>query len=158
MESVLLMAVVYLLAATVCVPLAVRLGLGSVLGYLVAGVLIGPLTGLVGSETTELQHFAEFGVVMMLFLIGLELKPRALWQMRVRLLGLGLGQVVLTAALLIGLALAAGLESGAVDRGRFRLRALLDRDRDADAEREEADGPRRAAAPPSPSCSLRTSR
>ena len=96
MESFLFQAAIYLGAATLCVPLAVRFGLGSVLGYLVAGILIGPVTGLVGSETVTLQHFAEFGVVMMLFVIGLELEPRALWEMRVRLLGLGLGQVLLT--------------------------------------------------------------
>ena len=108
MEALLVMAAVYLLAASVCVPLAVRFGLGSVLGYLVAGILIGPATGLVGSETTDLQHFAEFGVVMMLFLIGLELEPRALWGMRRRLIGLGAGQVVLTALAVTGLALAFG--------------------------------------------------
>ena len=111
MESVLVMAAVYLLAATVCVPLAVRFGLGSVLGYLVAGVLIGPLTGLVGSETTDLQHFAEFGVVMMLFLIGLELDPKTLWNMRRRLIGLGAGQVVLTALAVTAAALALGQPS-----------------------------------------------
>ena len=100
MESFLFQAAIYLGAATICVPVAVRLGLGSVLGYLVAGILIGPVTGLVGSETESLQHFAEFGVVMMLFLIGLELEPKALWDMRQRLLGLGLGQVGLTVALI----------------------------------------------------------
>ncbi|WP_299813512.1 cation:proton antiporter [uncultured Jannaschia sp.] len=108
MESFLFQAVIYLGAATVCVPVAVRLGLGSVLGYLVAGILIGPVTGLVGSETESLQHFAEFGVVMMLFLIGLELEPRALWDMRQRLLGLGLGQVGLTVALFAGAAILLG--------------------------------------------------
>ncbi|PWJ18223.1 cation:proton antiporter [Jannaschia seohaensis] len=108
MDTFLLMAAIYLAAATVCVPLAVRLRLGSVLGYLVAGVLIGPLTGLVGSETADLQHFAEFGVVMMLFIIGLELEPRALWDMRARLLGLGLGQVVLTMAAVTGAAILLG--------------------------------------------------
>ena len=101
METFLFQAVIYLGAATVCVPLAVRFGLGSVLGYLVAGILIGPLTGLVGSETEQLQHFAEFGVVMMLFVIGLELEPRTLWDMRMRLLGLGCGQVLLTGAAVV---------------------------------------------------------
>lgn len=89
-------------------PLAVRLGLGSVLGYLVAGVLIGPVAGIVGSETESLQHFAEFGVVMMLFLIGLELEPRALWDMRHKLLGLGGLQVSVTIALIAGAAIALG--------------------------------------------------
>jgi CPA2 family monovalent cation:H+ antiporter-2/glutathione-regulated potassium-efflux system ancillary protein KefC len=77
-----------------------------VLGYLVAGVVIGPVVGLVGEETETLQHFAEFGVVMMLFLVGLELEPSMLWKMRQRLLGLGGLQVFLTilSILLIGLA------------------------------------------------------
>ncbi len=95
MEGFLFQAVIYLLAAVVAVPIAVRLGMGSVLGYLVAGIVIGPILGLV-AETEDLQHFAEFGVVLMLFLIGLELSPQALWDMRHRLLGLGGLQVTLT--------------------------------------------------------------
>ncbi len=110
MTGYLLSAFIYLCAAVVAVPLAKRLGLGSVLGYLVAGVVIGPVLGLVGSETTEIQHFAEFGVVMMLFLVGLELEPRMLWSMRNRLLGLGGLQVSATAALFAGAALAFGLD------------------------------------------------
>ncbi|HAL71462.1 MAG TPA: potassium transporter, partial [Verrucomicrobiales bacterium] len=71
-------AVVYLIAAVVAVPIAKRLGLGSVLGYLLAGIVIGPsLLGLVG-EVEDVQHFAEFGVVMMLFVVGLELRPSLL--------------------------------------------------------------------------------
>ncbi len=96
MESFLLQASIYLGTAVLVVPLAVRLGLGSVLGYLAAGILMGPVLGLAGGETANLQHFAEFGVVLMLFLIGLELDPRALWEMRHKLLGLGGGQVALT--------------------------------------------------------------
>ncbi|MEP5154193.1 cation:proton antiporter, partial [Planktotalea sp.] len=96
MESFLFSASIYLGAAVLAVPVATRLGLGSVLGYLAAGILIGPVLGLVGAETKEIQHFAEFGVVMMLFLIGLELEPRALWDMRHRLLGLGGLQITLT--------------------------------------------------------------
>ena len=96
METFLFQAAIYLGAAVIAVPLAARLGLGSVLGYLLAGIVIGPLLGLVGTETQDLQHFAEFGVVMMLFLIGLELEPRALWNMRQRLIGLGGSQVALT--------------------------------------------------------------
>jgi Kef-type K+ transport system membrane component KefB len=88
---------VYLCAAVIAVPIAKRLGLGSVLGYLIAGIVIGPVIGLVGSETEQIQHFAEFGVVMMLFLVGLELRPRMLWEMRARLLGLGGLQVGITA-------------------------------------------------------------
>ncbi|MFZ0098136.1 MAG: cation:proton antiporter, partial [Gemmobacter sp.] len=87
MESLLLQATWYLGAAIVIVPLTVRAGLGSVLGYLMAGLLLGPALGLTGAETDDLRHFAEFGVVVMLFLIGLELNPRTLWEMRSRLLG-----------------------------------------------------------------------
>ncbi len=103
MITYLLQAFIYLAAAAIAVTLAKRLGLGSVLGYLIAGVLIGPAFGLVGKETAELQHVAEFGVVMMLFLVGLELEPRMLWNMRGRLLGLGGLQVLLTMLLFAGL-------------------------------------------------------
>jgi len=97
MDGFLFQATVFLAAAVIAVPVAARLGFGSVLGYLAAGLLIGPVFGFVGGhETEELQHFAEFGVVMMLFLIGLELEPRALWDMRHRLLGLGGLQIGLT--------------------------------------------------------------
>ncbi len=98
MESFLLQASIYLGAAVCVVPLAVRLGLGSVLGYLAAGILMGPILGIAGAETADLQHFAEFGVVLMLFLIGLELEPKSLWEMRHKLLGMGGAQVVLTTA------------------------------------------------------------
>jgi CPA2 family monovalent cation:H+ antiporter-2 len=108
MEGFLYQATIYLAAAVIAVPIAARLGLGSVLGYLAAGILIGPVLGLVGTETQDLQHFAEFGVVMMLFLIGLELDPRALWDMRHRLIGLGGLQVVLTTLAIMVLFLAMG--------------------------------------------------
>ncbi|MEM7470785.1 MAG: cation:proton antiporter [Pseudomonadota bacterium] len=108
MESFLFQSTIYLLAACAAVPLAVRFGLGSVLGYLVAGVIIGPIGGLVGSETESLQHFAEFGVVMMLFVIGLELEPRALWDMRHKLIGLGGLQVTVTTALIAAAAIFLG--------------------------------------------------
>ncbi len=103
-------AFVYLCAAVIAVPIAKRLGLGSVLGYLIAGILIGPIFGLVGSETKEIQHFAELGVVMMLFLVGLELDPSTLWQMRARLVGLGGLQVGLTAASIAAVLLLFGVE------------------------------------------------
>ena len=106
MDTFLFQASIYLAAAVIAVPIAARLGLGSVLGYLAAGIVIGPVLGLVGSETADLQHYAEFGVVMMLFLIGLELSPRALWDMRHRLIGLGGLQVGLTTALLMVAAMA----------------------------------------------------
>ncbi|MGJ8588198.1 MAG: cation:proton antiporter domain-containing protein [Yoonia sp.] len=110
METFLFQATIYLGAAVIAVPLAARLGLGSVLGYLLAGIVIGPVAGLVGSETQNLQHFAEFGVVMMLFLIGLELDPRALWNMRQRLLGLGGLQILLTMLAISGGAVAMGYD------------------------------------------------
>ena len=108
MESFLYQASIYLAAAVIAVPIAARMGLGSVLGYLAAGIVIGPVLGLIGSETQELQHFAEFGVVMMLFLIGLELEPKALWDMRHRLIGLGGLQVVVSTMALTAAAVLAG--------------------------------------------------
>jgi CPA2 family monovalent cation:H+ antiporter-2 len=102
METFLFQATIYLGAAVIAVPLAARLGLGSVLGYLTAGILIGPVFGLVGTEAKDIQHFAEFGVVMMLFLIGLELEPRVLWDMRRRLVGLGGLQMLLTTGGIMG--------------------------------------------------------
>lgn len=109
MESFLLQAAIYLGAGVVAVPIAHRLGLGSVLGYLLAGIAIAPLLELVGSHTEDVQHFAEFGVVIMMFLVGLELQPRLLWDMRVRLIGLG-GLQVLVTALALGGGLALGMD------------------------------------------------
>ena len=100
---------VYLLAAVVAVPFAKRLGLGSVLGYLIAGIIIGPsLLGVVGAGE-EVAHIAEFGVVMMLFLIGLELRPSLLWRLRVPIVGLGGLQVLGVTTAAAGIALASGL-------------------------------------------------
>lgn len=98
-------ALIYLAAAVVSVPLAKKLGLGSVLGYLLAGIIIGPFVlGLVGTNADKVMHFAEFGVVLMLFVIGLELKPSLLWQMRKSIFGLGGLQVFLTAMVITGMA------------------------------------------------------
>src|SRR5690554_64300 len=110
MTTYFIQAFIYLVAAVIAVPLAKRFGLGSVLGYLVAGVVIGPVMGLVGQEASTIQHFAEFGVVMMLFLIGMEIDPKTLWAMRVRLLGLGGLQVTLTAAAGMSIAWWLGLQ------------------------------------------------
>ncbi|NIQ93464.1 MAG: potassium transporter, partial [Desulfuromonadales bacterium] len=101
--SILGQAIVYLAAAVVCVPVAKRFGMGSVLGYLLAGILIGPFClGFVGHEGEDIMHFAEFGVVMMLFLIGLELEPAHFLKMRNSILGLGSLQLGLTALILFG--------------------------------------------------------
>jgi len=101
--------VVFLTAAVVAVPLAQRAGLGSVLGYLLAGVIIGPWgLGLI-SDVEAIMHFAEFGVVLLLFLIGLELNPRKLWQMRGPIIGLGGAQVVVTTAVLASVAYLLGV-------------------------------------------------
>lgn len=110
MTDILLQTFVFLMAALVAVPVSKKLGLGSVLGYLVAGILIGPILGLIGGdESNKIQHVAEFGVVMMLFIVGLELEPKKLWTLRHRLLGLGGLQVVVTTGLITAVALAFGL-------------------------------------------------
>ncbi len=109
-EGLLFQAFIYLLAAVATVPIAKQLGLGSVLGYLLAGVIIGPhLLGLVGHGGGGVMHVAEFGVVMMLFLVGLELRPSLLWRLRGPIVGTGGVQVVLTTLVIAGLASAAGL-------------------------------------------------
>ena len=101
-------ALIYIGAAVLVVPLARRLGLGSVLGYLGAGVIIGPAAlGLI-SNIDDVLHFAELGVVFLLFIIGLELKPSRLWVMRHQVFGFGSAQVLLTALLLLMLLMAAG--------------------------------------------------
>ncbi|MCW3462614.1 monovalent cation:proton antiporter-2 (CPA2) family protein [Chitinophaga nivalis] len=105
-HSLLFQSMVYLAAAIVFVPIAKKLGLGAVLGYLLAGVIIGPsLLGFIGKEGEDIMHFAEFGVVMMLFLIGIELEPALLWRLRASILGLGGLQVTLSAAAIAAIAL-----------------------------------------------------
>ncbi len=96
------------LAGGIAVPIASRLGLGSVLGYLIAGVAISPILALAGADVVALQHFSEFGVVMMLFLVGLEMNPRSLWEMRRRIFVLGGLQVAVTALAVMGAAMAFG--------------------------------------------------
>ncbi len=99
-------AVVYLAAAVVVVPLFVRFKLGAVLGYLAAGLLIGPsVLGLV-SEPEQVLKFAEFGIVLLLFVIGLELQPSRLWALRRDIFGLGAAQVILCGLALTGLVMA----------------------------------------------------
>jgi monovalent cation:proton antiporter-2 (CPA2) family protein len=108
-DNVLLQAFVYLAAAVAAVPLARKFGMGAVLGYLLAGIAIGPFgLRLVADGSGDVLHAAEFGVVMMLFLIGLELRPTMLWRMRVAVLGLGGAQIVGTAVLAALAGVAAG--------------------------------------------------
>jgi len=109
MTDFLLLAFVFLVAGVISVPIASRLGLGSVLGYLLAGIAISPILGWLGVDVVSIQHFAEFGVVMMLFLVGLELEPPVLWRMRDKLIGLGGLQVTLTMLIVAGIAMAFGL-------------------------------------------------
>ena len=94
-------ALIYLAAAVVFVPIAKKLGMGSVLGYLLGGIIIGPFfLGFIGQEGKDIMHFAEFGVVMMLFLIGLELEPSNFWRMRNLILGTGSVQLGTTTILI----------------------------------------------------------
>lgn len=109
MTDFLLLAFIFLVAGVISVPIATRLGLGSVLGYLIAGIVISPVLALLRVDVVSIQHFAEFGVVMMLFLVGLELEPKQLWSMRGRLMGLGGGQIGLTVALVYGAGVLLGL-------------------------------------------------
>jgi len=140
-NNFLLSAVVYLAAAVVCVPIAKRLGMGSVLGYLLAGIIIGPFVfGFVGKEGEDIMHFAEFGVVMMLFLVGLELEPQKFWKMRKMIAGVGTSQVFLTtgiifiATLLLGfqwqaalaVALAMAMSSTAIVLQSLKEKGMLD--------------------------------
>ncbi len=99
----LLAGVLFLFAAVVAVPLASRLGIGAVLGYLLAGIAIGPWGLGFISDVDEILHFSELGVVFLMFIIGLELNPSKLWQLRRSIFGVGAAQVLLSAALLAGL-------------------------------------------------------
>ena len=94
-------AIIYLAAAVICVPVAKKIGMGSILGYLLAGIIIGPyVTGFIGYEGQDVMRFAEFGIVMMLFLIGLEMEPSTLWKIRKVFLGMGSMQLIGTSTVL----------------------------------------------------------
>jgi len=104
-QSLLTAGVVYLFAAVIAVPIAARLGIGAVLGYLLAGIAIGPWGLGFISDVDEILHFSELGVVFLMFIIGLELKPSKLWELRRSIFGVGAAQVILSAAVLGGLLL-----------------------------------------------------
>jgi glutathione-regulated potassium-efflux system ancillary protein KefC len=109
-SSFLLQGIVFLASAVMAVVISQRLGLGSVAGYLLAGIAIGPFGAGLVEKVEDVRHIAELGVVFLLFVIGLELEPKRLWQMRVRLLSLGLSQVLGSIALIAGAAWLAGID------------------------------------------------
>jgi glutathione-regulated potassium-efflux system ancillary protein KefC len=100
---------VYLAAAVVAVPLSKRLGLGAVIGYLLAGIAVGPWGLALVTDPAQILGFAEFGVVLMLFLVGLELDPARLWRLRIPIFGWGLAQVVVSTALMTAVGTAFGV-------------------------------------------------
>jgi monovalent cation:H+ antiporter-2, CPA2 family len=113
MEGFFAQSIIYIVAAIVCVLITKRLGMSSILGYLFAGVLIGPyLLKFISKESDgqDIMHGTEFGVVMMLFLIGLELEPKNLWKMKDLILKIGLSQVLITSSLLFGVAMVLGFQ------------------------------------------------
>ncbi|MBI1197641.1 MAG: potassium transporter [Phenylobacterium sp.] len=109
-NSPLVQAMVYLAAGVVSVPIAKRLGLGSVLGYLIAGALVGPFGLHLVGDVTDVASFAEFGVVILLFLIGLEVRPALLWRMRTSIFGLGAAQLIASAAAVGAVAYGLGVD------------------------------------------------
>jgi monovalent cation:proton antiporter-2 (CPA2) family protein len=109
-QDLLLQALVYLAAGVISVPIAKRLGLGSVLGYLIAGAVIGPFALSLVGQQADVMKFAEFGVVILLFLIGLEVRPALLWSLRGTIFGLGGAQVGITAAVVGGASMLFGLD------------------------------------------------
>ena len=102
-QTLLTAGVIYLVAAVLIVPVAARLGIGAVLGYLVAGIAIGPWGLGFISDVDEILHFSELGVVFLMFIIGLELNPAKLWALRRSIFGVGAAQVIFSAAILGGL-------------------------------------------------------
>ena len=100
---------IYLAAAVIAVPVAKKLGLGSIIGYLAAGIAIGPWGLKLVTNVQDILHFAEFGVVLMLFLVGLELEPKRLWNLRRPIFGWGSAQMLACTAAITGVAMAFGV-------------------------------------------------
>lgn len=113
MESTIAMkTIIYLGAAIIMVPLVRKIGLSSVIGYILGGIIIGPFVlKLSGQDTEDIMHASEFGVVMLLFMVGLEMEPKKFWAMRRRIFGLGLSQMLLTSLLLFSILLFANWRS-----------------------------------------------
>ena len=109
-QNLLFNGLIYLAAAVAAVPIAKRLGLGAVLGYLLAGMAIGPWGLRLIDNVEDILHFSEFGVVLLLFMIGLELEPKRLWSLRRSIFGWGTAQVVTVSLALFGAAVAAGVD------------------------------------------------
>src|ERR1044071_6034288 len=107
-QGFLAQALVYLAAAVIAVPLSKRLGLGSVLGFLIAGIVIGPWGLKLIKDVESILHFSDFGVVLLLFLVGLELNPKRLWSLRSSIFGTGTVQVVATMLAVTGIGMALG--------------------------------------------------
>lgn len=101
--------IVFLVSAVICVPLSKKIGLGPILGYLIAGVIIGPHGIKLISNVQETMHLSEFGVVLFMFIIGLELNPKKLWSLRMPIFGMGTAQVVINTLVFTGISFAIGL-------------------------------------------------
>ncbi|MEZ4845587.1 MAG: monovalent cation:proton antiporter-2 (CPA2) family protein [Bdellovibrionota bacterium] len=111
MENYILQTLVFIGSAIILVPIFKYLGFGSVLGYLIAGIVVGPFGLKLINDAEHVMHFAEIGVVILLFMIGLEIQPFKLWSMRKHLLGLGGLQVVITTILFTAIGKWVGLET-----------------------------------------------
>ena len=138
MSGFLIQAIVLLAAAVIAVPFSQRLGLGTVLGYLFAGIVVGQISGLLGTPDTGLVGVAEFGVVMLLFVIGLEMEPETLWDLRHKLIGLGGLQIVVTTFIIAAAGRDAWPAMGNEHRDRDGTRTFFHRNGDPDAFREGA--------------------
>ena len=115
-----------LLATVVIVPTFHALRLGAILGYLAAGAILGPWGLALINEVEEIRHLGEFGVIFLLFVLGIELKPDKLWQMRKMVLGLGLGQLLITAGILYGIAILMGISQQSRYYYWFWLSTIID--------------------------------